>query len=715
MDFARETYWLFLIVPLLLALRRMLARKTQKRLAQLVSPERLSFMQSLSQVRPAKDARFESVCFFLSLALIIVALLGPRFGFTWKEAQRSGVDLAVAVDVSQSMSAKDISPSRLERAKREINDLITHLRGDRISLIAFAGSAFIECPLTVDYAAFSTFVDDLNTESIPVGGTNIEAAFDKALLALRSEHKSSIGSGDPARALLLLTDGENFQGDLKRVAQEAASEKILIFVIGIGTAEGAPLPAVSGFKKDRSGNMVISRLDEEGLIALASETGGVYVSSIVSDEDTRTIYEQGIKSLLEDGFLGDEKLKVWNDVFQLPLSVAIALLLIPQILRWLRFAKMPRDDARSDLTSAQNTQAPQKSQALGAITVLLALSSFTFAESSQAQPVEELAYQAKKHFESAEYEQSLKLFEEVASKSPEDARALLGVGGSYYRLQQFDKAQEAYLKAAALGADNITKSQAIYNAGNSQAQLRDYENAIKAYEDSLKLAPEDQEAKDNLARVKQLLEEQKKEQDSKKDDKTQDKEQKENKEQSKDDQEQADNKDKQQQEKDKASQQEKSKDGNPDSSGQDEDQKQEENKGDSKQQEQGQQEPNEEKSSSESQDKEQEPKPDDSNADTKEDSKEGSADKNENTSKDNKSEKEEESKQNSSSEKSPGQSASTGQQQDSDLASNDSQMRAEQTEALLGSVEESKRNLVKYRAMTSGSTYSEEEDKEHDW
>lgn len=256
--------------------------------------------------------RVKAFLSLLAMAFGIVALTQPQWGYHWEEIKRLGVDIIVAIDVSESMLAEDVKPSRLERAKREVFDLIEMLEGDRIGLIVFAGTSFVQCPLTLDYGACKMFLDYIDTDLIPVPGTALADAIRTATASFsRRERKS--------KALILITDGENHEGEPIEAAKEAKQEGIKIFPIGVGRKEGVPIPlrgGSGGFKKDRQGDMVITHLDETTLQKIALETGGSYVSSVTGDMDLDKIYKEGIKQRIEQKQLKSTRKRRWEQRFQ---------------------------------------------------------------------------------------------------------------------------------------------------------------------------------------------------------------------------------------------------------------------------------------------------------------------------------------------------------------------------------------------------------------
>ncbi len=252
---------------------------------------------------------------FLILTSIVsgtFALTQPQWGFHWEEIKRVGVDIIVAIDVSESMLAEEVKPNRLERAKREVFDLIEMLEGDRIGLIAFAGTSFVQCPLTLDYGACKMFLDYIATDLIPVPGTALADAINTATTSFSKGERKS-------KALILITDGEDHEGEPINAAKEAKKEGIKIFPIGVGQEDGAPIPlkdSSGGFKKDRSGDMIITHLDEATLQKIALETGGSYVRSVTGDMDLDKIYREGIKRHIEAKQLKSTRQRRWEQRFQ---------------------------------------------------------------------------------------------------------------------------------------------------------------------------------------------------------------------------------------------------------------------------------------------------------------------------------------------------------------------------------------------------------------
>jgi Ca-activated chloride channel family protein len=274
--------------------------------------------------------RLKAIIIILSLALSIFALFRPQWGFHWQEVKRKGLDIIVALDTSKSMRAEDIKPSRIARAKLALGDLAKNLKGDRIGLIAFAGSAFLQCPLTVDYGGFLLTLDNTDTDIIPKGGTSITSAIKEAV-------KSYEGGQKKYKVLVIITDGEDHQGDALKAAEEAKKEGIVIFCIGIGTKEGDLIPVKdeSGrmtFLKDKEGNVVKSRLDETTLQKIALTTGGGYVRATNTEFGLELLYREKLSKMEKREFLGKMN-KHYEERYQIFLSITLLLLAIEPFIR----------------------------------------------------------------------------------------------------------------------------------------------------------------------------------------------------------------------------------------------------------------------------------------------------------------------------------------------------------------------------------------------
>jgi Ca-activated chloride channel family protein len=258
--------------------------------------------------------RLKEALVFLGTAAIFLALARPLAGFRWEETRRQGIDLMFAVDTSKSMLAADLKPDRLTRAKLAVRDLVRALPGERFGLIAFAGDAFVQAPMTSDEAVFEESLEALDTGVIPRGGTDVAAAIRTAVAAMSSEP-------DRRKVMILLSDGEDLAGQARAAAADAGRHGLTIYTVGVGTAAGEPIAA-----RDEAGQPVRSRLDDQTLAAVARATGGAYVALGPSGRGLETLYRTELARLPRTTTT-ERWRKVYTERFQIPLAVGLACLL----------------------------------------------------------------------------------------------------------------------------------------------------------------------------------------------------------------------------------------------------------------------------------------------------------------------------------------------------------------------------------------------------
>ncbi len=269
--------------------------------------------------------KFRHIILSAAIALMVIALMRPQWGFKWQEVKRTGLDILIALDTSNSMLAEDVLPNRIDRAKLAIRDLVKKLHGDRVGLIGFSGAAFLQCPLTVDYNGFLLALNDMGVNSIPVGGTSLSKAVYTAI-------NSYEGGAQDQKVLIVITDGEDLEGGLDTAIQAAKARKIKIFCVGIGTPAGELIPITDNsgkmvFLKDDRGNVVKTHLVEETLKKMAIETGGMYVRASGAEFGLELIYEKKLSQLEKKDFKSRME-KQYFDRFQIPLALALLLIFI---------------------------------------------------------------------------------------------------------------------------------------------------------------------------------------------------------------------------------------------------------------------------------------------------------------------------------------------------------------------------------------------------
>jgi len=310
-----------ILVPLLLMF---LAWALRKRRTDLHNFAEARLLPTLTPDLDSRRPLWRAAMTAAAVTAALVAAAGPRWGFHWEEVRREGVDLVIALDTSRSMLAEDVKPNRLERAKLALQDLVKQLDGDRVGLVAFAGAAFVQCPLTLDYEVFNETLRAVSTEIIPKGGTAVAEAIQSSIEAL-AEHQGKHA------AILLITDGEDHEGKVQEAAQLAADKGIKIYTVGIGTADGELIPlTVNGqqtFLKDRRGQVVKSRLDRNTLEEVATTTGGAFVHASGPSLGLDAMYSEYI-GRMEKRELKSTMEKRFEERFQLPLLVALILLCV---------------------------------------------------------------------------------------------------------------------------------------------------------------------------------------------------------------------------------------------------------------------------------------------------------------------------------------------------------------------------------------------------
>ena len=316
--------WLLLLLPVWW-LVLFLLRRRERRLRQLAD---VNILPVLVPNRSLVQIRRRTILWLAAISLACLAFARPQWGFHWREVKRRGLDIMVVLDTSKSMLAEDIKPNRFQQAKWGIRDLVGKLKGDRIGLVTFAGGSFLECPLTIDYAAFLMTLDDAYIGIIPRGGTAIAQA-------LRTTMDSFEKSGEADRAIVLITDGEDHEGDPLKLIDELKKMNIRIYAVGVGSPDGELIPSTEandqrGFLKDSSGKVVKSVLHENVLSKLAVATGGTYVRSASGDFGLDRVYDQGIAQLKRDE-QSSRMTKAYEDRFAWLLGAAFVLLAVEAI------------------------------------------------------------------------------------------------------------------------------------------------------------------------------------------------------------------------------------------------------------------------------------------------------------------------------------------------------------------------------------------------
>ena len=464
-----------MIIPVLIFLLIIESRRKKNALKLFAEPHLLSLLAET----PQKGALFAKEFFFvLAVTFAIVAYAGPKWGSHYQEVHRKGVDIIFLLDVSLSMHAQDVKPDRLERAKREIFDFLKIAQGDRVGLVVFAGDAFVQCPLTLDYDAILMFLKSINIDTVPVLGTDMARGIKVSMDAFNSRSLTD-------KVIVMITDGEDNEKKGLEQAREAGEKGIKIFAYGIGDPGGAPVPDESGgFKKNKSGNLILSKLNEGDLEKIAEETGGRYVRSVTGDLDLDRLYFEGIKHKTEAKELEGGKIKVFEERFYIFLGFSLVCFLLEALIR------LSRGNRRIFFI----------------LVIFFCLSQSTgFALES-----------AEELYRRGEYHKAEQAFMKKDMKNPKDIRNRYNRGCASFMNSDYKGASAAFKSVLKRTDDKNISFRAAFNQGNSLYKLGDIKSAADSFKKAILLNPEDDDARYNYELAVKTLIENEKQKDNKK-------------------------------------------------------------------------------------------------------------------------------------------------------------------------------------------------------
>ena len=498
---APQVLWALLALPVWLWAAHRLLRARRRRLAAWVDEKAHPFLL------PGRNPSAATRRIWLrtaALACLVVALARPQWGFHWEEITRRGLDLLVVLDTSRSMTAADIKPSRLQQAKWGIHDLLRALRGDRVGLVPFAGSSLLQCPLTTDYAAFAMTLDDLYCGIIPRGGTAIAQALRTAIDAFPDDTAAD-------RCILLVTDGEDHEGDPLSLLPELKKKSIRVYAIGIGTLEGEMIPGDastgSAYFKDRKGQIVKTTLHEDILQQLATSTGGAYVRSAAGDTGLERVFRESIDKLKRSE-QENRTAKINEERFQWPLLLSLLLLLLESL--------------TPDRTTSQGARGPSPRPLQVPLVLLVLTVPFVLlsATPSRAQSPRPLFTAGLADLAASNYPSAASNFLAAAELAPTNnlspAPALYNAALATATAGDPDTASFLLAESARAIPDLAAQARAYYNRGNTLYALSDADptstnapsliaEALQSYENAIALAPDapDYKANYELALLKQ--------------------------------------------------------------------------------------------------------------------------------------------------------------------------------------------------------------------
>jgi Ca-activated chloride channel family protein len=512
MNFAhpRVLWFGLLLLPLLALFFWYTWRRRQELIAVFVQNKALAQL-ALGLSIPRQKLR--RIILLFAVAFLLLGMAGPQFGFTWEEAAQRGRDIIIAIDTSRSMLATDVQPDRLTRAKFAALDLLKIGKFDRFGLIAFAGSAFLQCPLTFDDEAFRQSVQILQPGVIPQGGTALSEAIKTAREAFGTD------ADENHKILIMFTDGEDHEAQVKETAERTAAGGVRIFTVGVGTPGGELLRVRDEqgslvYVKDDAGNVVKSRLNEQLLREIATTGKGFYLP-LQGGNAMDILYQKGLAPL-PTSERNSKLMKELKNQFYWPLAIGI-LLLIVEI-----FIPEQKRAAR---------KAEPKAISAPAMAALILLVLVPQAHGSAAR--------AQRRYNEKEYKSALSEYQELIARKPNDPRLRYNAGAAAYQASKFDEAVKQF-QASTASPDLDLQQQSFYNLGNAEFRVGEadsnpqqrsavWEQAIQHYDAALKLNPQDKDAQFNRELVKKKLEELKQEQQKDKDQKQDNKDKKDDK------------------------------------------------------------------------------------------------------------------------------------------------------------------------------------------
>lgn len=423
---------------------------------------------------------FKFALMMLALAALIVGIANPQIGSQLEKQERQGVDIIIALDVSNSMLAEDIKPNRIERARQAVSRFIDQLTNDRIGLIIFAGKAYPLLPLTNDYSAAKMFLANADNNLVQVQGTSIADAID---LAMRS-----FPSGPQGKALVIITDGEDHEGEVLEKVEEAKRKGILIHTIGIGSPQGVPIPLFrndtrAGFRTSKDGQTVITRLNESVLQQIAVAGQGVYVRATNAQFGLNRIFDEISK--MEKGTYDDRRSfaefesRFWYFLYLTLILLMLEMIIYERSSRWMR--KLSRF-----------------------IPVVLLLMSFN----AQAQSENKTLRRGNKAYENEKFQDAERHYAKAVEANPNSFGGNFNLGNAMYKQENFRGADSAFLRSIASQTNRENQSKAFYNYGNALIKNQMLAESVEAYKQALRLNPNDEDARHNLVYAMNMLQQQ---------------------------------------------------------------------------------------------------------------------------------------------------------------------------------------------------------------
>jgi Ca-activated chloride channel family protein len=482
--FQHTEYLLALAAIPVLVLLYFLALAWKKKTIKKIGDERL-VKELIKNYAPQKFA-IKFLLLVTAFAAGVFALANLRSPQGSEKVSRNGIDVMIALDVSKSMLAQDVKPTRLDRAKQVLGKLMDRLGNDRMGIVVFAGKAYLQMPLTGDHGAAKMFLSSATPDVVPTQGTVISDALKMCYTSFNAKEKKY-------KAIVLISDGEDHDEEAAALATRMASEGVIISTIGIGSVDGSTIiePGNNEPKKDNEGNTVITKLNETALQTIAANGNGIY--QLYDNTETVVSKLERLLNGMDQRSVTEDSLVNYKSFYQYFLLLAL-LLLIADVF----------------VSERKKISMPKNSFALK-VFILLLPSSF-FLLPSFAQSEKEVIKKGNKAYENKEYEKAATEYKKAADKNPANATANYNLGNALYKSSKTDDAVKAYENAAGSAADKTDKSKAYYNKGVVLQNNNKLPECIDAYKNALKLNPQDEDARQNLQKALQQLKKQQEQQ-----------------------------------------------------------------------------------------------------------------------------------------------------------------------------------------------------------
>lgn len=487
--------YLLILLPFLVALYLYSNYHRRQNIRKYGDPALLKgLMPTISKYRP--DIKFWLT--FAALTLVILMLARPQFGSKMETVKRSGVEAVIALDISNSMLAEDVTPSRLDKSKKLISRLVDTFNNDKVGLIVFAGDAFTQLPITSDYVSAKMFLETINPSLITTQGTDIGAA-------IRLAMKSFTPQEGVGRAIIVITDGENHEGGAVEAAQEAAEKGMQVFVLGVGSPDGSPIPAEDGsnnFRRDKDGNVIVTRLNEQMCQEIAKAGNGMYIRVDNTNSAEKVLNNEIAK--LSKADVESQVYTEFDEQFQALAWLVLILLVVEMLIleRKIRFSKMS-DYLNKECLCYKN----------------LYHSVILTCGKQCLRPKTERDYlrSGNKLYNDSLFIKAEVDYRKALEINPKSTDAMFNLGNSLLMQQKAKEAMEQFESASKVEKDKDKLAQIYHNMGVILQSSKQYPQCIEAYKESLRNNPKDDETRYNLALAQKLLKDQQQNQDQNQD------------------------------------------------------------------------------------------------------------------------------------------------------------------------------------------------------